>query len=113
MLFVLDAYWFMRPKKDPKSIRLLGTGNLRMASVTSLLMEYPADVKVNPANDTLVWQNWNFSRFKEIPLSWQCCNGCSMWRTSFCWLLQGHCQQSFTSFAYLQMLHPYDDYSVC
>ena len=32
MLFVLDASWLTRPKKDLRSVRLLGVGNLDMAS---------------------------------------------------------------------------------
>ena len=36
--FVLDESWFVRPKKDLRSVQLLGVGNLDMASVVSLLI---------------------------------------------------------------------------
>ncbi len=39
MLFVLEASWLVRLKKEQRSVRLLGVGNLSMASVMSLLME--------------------------------------------------------------------------
>ena len=36
MFLVLEASWFMRPKKEWRSVQLLGVGNCAMASVMSL-----------------------------------------------------------------------------
>ncbi len=71
MLLVLAANWFTRPKKDRRSVRLLCVGKREIASVISSLMVYPSGVRMNPANNAVVWQNLNFSRFREMPFSWQ------------------------------------------
>ena len=63
--------WLVRPIKERRSVRLLGVGKLVIASMMSLLMEYPSEVSMKPAKWAWGRQNLNLSRFREIPLSSQ------------------------------------------
>ena len=63
--------WLVRPIKERRSVRLLGVGKLVIASMMSLLMEYPSEVSMKPAKWAWGRQNLNLTRFREIPLSSQ------------------------------------------
>ena len=63
MSLVLEVGWLTRPKKEQKSVRLLGVGNCAMALVMSVLMEYPSGVSMNPAKCAFSWQNWMIERY--------------------------------------------------
>lgn len=41
--------WLVRVTKEWRSVWLLGVGKLVIASMMSLLMEYPSEVSTNPA----------------------------------------------------------------
>ena len=71
IFLVLDASWFTRPMKERRSVWLLGVGSCAMASMMSLLIEYPTGVRVKPAKCAFCWQNWNLSRFRDIYFSSQ------------------------------------------
>ena len=80
MSLVLEVSWLTRPKKERRSARLLGFGNCAIASVMSVLTEYPSGVRVNPAKWAFCRQNWNFFQFRDIYFSlqqrnicWTCC----------------------------------------
>ena len=46
---VHDVSWFVRPIKEQRSVRLLGVGKSVIASIMSLLMEYPSEVSMKLA----------------------------------------------------------------
>ena len=51
---VLADNWFASPKKDRKSVRLEGVGNIDIAVVIELSIWYPSADMVNPAKLTFV-----------------------------------------------------------
>ena len=57
MCFVLETSWLTRPKKERRSVWLLGFGNCAIASVMLVPTEYPSGIKVNPAKYAFCWQN--------------------------------------------------------
>ena len=68
-LSVLVVNWFTRPKNERSLVRVVGAGNLEIASVRDGSILYLSPDNWKPAEVTQGWQSCHFSLLSDIPLS--------------------------------------------